>query len=58
MMLEASVVGAAPSEFNDDLDHDGKAALIKCFLQAVGIAMICFPIVDHSCNLKLMGRRK
>lgn len=36
MMLEESVVGTGPSEFNDELDHHGKAALIKCFLQEVG----------------------
>lgn len=46
MMLEASVVGAAPSEFNDDLGYDAKADLTKCFLQAVGIALIWFPLVD------------
>lgn len=35
MMLEASVGGPAPGEFNEDLNHEGKAALVNCFIQAV-----------------------
>lgn len=40
MMLEASVGGAAPGEFNEDLDHEAKAALVKCFIQAVSISVV------------------
>ena len=42
MMLEASVGGAAPGEGNEDLCHDGKAALIKCFIQAVSTFAVGF----------------
>lgn len=38
MMLEESVVGAGPSEFHDELDHQGKASLIMVFLQEVCVA--------------------
>lgn len=45
MMLEASVGGAAPGEFNEDLDHDAKAALVKCFIQAVSVSIVAYPVL-------------